>query len=190
MDKEIITLPDIRLRQKSETILEINDEIKAIIGKMKQAALDWEMGRPHELATALAAVQIGILKRIIIIREDFNDQENKNFIALINPEIVKTSGRKESDYEGCLSVPDYYGLVPRAPKIKIKAKDEDGHTIFIKAEGFLARTIQHEIDHTLGVPFIDRIKNDKDAFFKLEANGNLKDIDYDQEIKSSRILWN
>jgi peptide deformylase len=190
MEKLIITLPDRRLRQKSETVLEINDEIKAIIQNMKQAALDWEKNRHHELSTALAAVQIGVMKRIIIVRQDFNDHTNKNFIALINPEIVKASGRLEIDYEGCLSVPDYYGQVPRQPKIKVKAKDETGQTVYVKAEGFLARTLQHEIDHTLGIPFVDRIKNNRDAFYKLESNGELKEVDYEHEIKSSRILWN
>lgn len=185
--KDIITLPNPKLRQKSEDVIKIDDEIKSIIQRMKDAALDWEKNRPHELSTALAAVQIGELKNIIIVREDFDDGENKNFIALINPEIIKQSGKLEKDYEGCLSVPNFYGKVLRYPKIKVKAKTENGETVFIKAEGFLARILQHEIDHTKGIAFVDQIE-DHDDFYKLGQDGELEKVNYEQEVKPSGIL--
>lgn len=181
MEKLIITTPDPRLRQKSEPVLQIDAEIKKIIKKMEQAALDWEKNRPNELSTALAAVQIGEMKRIIVIREDMEDKDSK-FTALINPEVIKATGRKESDFEGCLSVPDFYAKVPRFPKIKVKAKSIDGQTIFVKAEGFIARTLQHEIDHTNGILFVDRVEGQTDAFYKLAANGDLKKVKYDKVI--------
>ena len=93
MEKLIITTPDPRLRQKSEPVLKVDAEIKKIIKKMEQAALDWEKHRPNELSTALAAVQIGEMKRIIVIREDMEDKDSK-FTTLINPEIIKSTGRK------------------------------------------------------------------------------------------------
>lgn len=180
--KDIITLPDPRLRQKSEPVIRIDNEARKCIAAMKQAALDWEENRPNENSAALAAVQIGVMKRIIIIREDFDNKSSKNFIALINPEITQAAGRKSSDFEGCLSVPDFYGKVPRFNKIKIKAKNEEGKTIFLKAEGFLARILQHEIDHTNGITFVDRIKNNKEAFYKLTKDGELRKVDYEAVI--------
>ena len=180
MEKLIITLPDPRLRQKSETVVKIDKDIKDMIATMKQAAIDWEDSRPNELSTALAAVQIGIMKRIVIIRENISDADNKDFVTLINPEIVKATGRKEVDLEGCLSVPDYYGKVARFPKIKVKAKNENGKTVFIKADGFMARTLQHEIDHTNGIAFVDHIKNQPNAFYKLMKSGKLKKVKYSE----------
>lgn len=179
--EEIITLPDPRLRQKSEPILKVDQKIKDLIKRMENAALDWEKNRPNELSTALAAVQIGEPKRLIIIREDMEHKTAK-FVALINPEIINFSGKKELDFEGCLSVPDFYAKVSRSSRIKVKAKNINGETIFIKAEGFIARTLQHEIDHTNGILFTDRVKNQRDAFYKLAPNGDLKKVDYETVI--------
>lgn len=67
--------------------------------------------------------------------------------------------------------------------------NEDGKEIRIKAEGFLARVLQHEIDHTNGIVFIDHIKNKKDAFYKLDSEGELQSLDYEKEIKDNHILW-
>lgn len=185
--KNIITLPDPRLRQKSEPVGEIDEEILAIIEHMKQAALDWEATRPHEVSTALTAVQIGVMKQIIIIREDFSDKKNTNFKVLINPKIVSLGGKVTRDYEGCLSVPDLYGKVARPDRVKIKARDERGETFFIKARGFLSRVLQHEFDHTEGVVFIDRIKDQND-FYRLDDEGELHRIDYETEVKPTGFL--
>lgn len=179
MEKLIITLPDERLRQKSEPVVRIDDGVHRDIATMKQAAIDWENSRPNELSSALAAVQIGIMRQIIIIREEMSDASKQEFIALINPEIIKATGRKETDFEGCLSVPNFYGKVPRFPKVKVKARTEDGQTVFIKAEGFMARTLQHEIDHLNGIPFVDRIKGQTNAFYKLDRSGKLRKVSYD-----------
>ena len=83
-----------------------------------------------------------------------------------------------------------YGLVPRYEKIKVKASDLSGKQIEAEAEGFLARIFQHEIDHLDGVVFIDRIKDDRQAFFKLLPDGELKSLNYDKEISNNRTLWN
>lgn len=187
MKSKIISLPDSRLRQKSETVFKVDKTILDIIKRMKKAAIEWEESRPHELSTALAAIQIGEPKRVVIVREEINNPKNKNFTVLINPEIIKKSGKKTKDLEGCLSVPDFYGQVPRYPKIKLKAKNEQGQTIFIKADGFLARILQHEVDHTNGIPFVDRIKEDHKAFYKLQEDGSLENIDY-EEVRASGIF--
>lgn len=181
---DIITLPHDSLRQKSDRVHVITDETKALIADMRAAALDWEDSRPHEIAVALAAVQINRHERVVIVRGDFDDKDNRNFIVLINPEIVKFEGEEKLDYEGCLSVKDIYGAVPRNTKIRVKALDENGHEVRIKAEDFLARVLQHEIDHTNGICFVDHIQANLDAFYQLTDKGDLEPIPYEQVIEA------
>lgn len=190
MKKEaIITLPNPHLRQKSSKVHIITDETKDLIENMTSASLDWEDSRPHEISAALAAVQIDRLDRVVIVRSDFDDKSAREFTALINPEIVKYEGEMKSDYEGCLSVSKVYGMVPRHTKIRVKALDIDGNEVRFKAEGFLARVIQHEIDHTNGTLFIDHIEDQHDAFYTLDEKGELQPLDYEKHIKNSDILW-
>lgn len=186
---DIITLPNPHLRQKSERVRQIDSDVLKLIEDMTAASLDWETYRPHEISAALAAVQLDKLRRVIIVRSDFDDKESHNFSALINPEIVKYEGNIVSDYEGCLSVKDIYGKVPRHTKIRVKALDIDGNEVRFRAEGFLARVIQHEIDHTHGIVFIDHIKDDTDAFYQLDDKGELEPLDYEEHIKDNPILW-
>lgn len=190
MKKEnIITLPSPHLRHKSAKIHIVTDETRLLIDDMVSAALDWEDSRPHEISAALAAVQIDRLDRVVIVRSDFDDKDVRDFTTLINPEIVKYEGVVTDDYEGCLSVSNIYGKVPRYSKIRIKAIDEDGNEVRFKAEGFLARVIQHEVDHTNGIVFIDHIRDNKDAFYTLDEKGELQPLDYEQHVKENHILW-
>lgn len=186
---DIITLPNPHLREKSTRIRVISDEVTNLIKEMTAAAIDWEDSRPHEISAALAAVQLDHLERVVIVRSDFEDKGVKDFTALINPEIVKYEGTIESDYEGCLSVRDVYGKVPRYTKIRVRALNIDGQEVRFKAEGFLARVIQHEIDHTNGIVFIDHIKEEAESFYTLDDKGELQPLDYDKHIKNSHILW-
>ena len=186
---KIITPPDSRLREKSEKVHQIDDQTRDIIANMRKLSLDWEKDHPYELSAAMAAPQMGINKRIIIIRDDMENKNHATFTALINPEVIKTEGKTISDYEGCLSVPFIYGKVPRASKVKIKAKLEDGTEVRIKAANELARTLLHEIDHLNGVLFIDHIKDKKDAFYKMNDKGDLVPIDYDKEIAGNTELF-
>lgn len=187
--EDIITLPHPDLRQKSQKVTIVTDDTRQLIDEMTSAALDWEDSRPHEISAALAAVQIDRLERVVIVRSDFDNKESREFTTLINPEIVKYEGRLETDYEGCLSVKSVYGKVPRYTKIRIKALDIDGNPIRFKASGFLARVIQHEIDHTNGIVFIDHIREEKDAFYTLNPKGELDPLDYDKDIKDNHELW-
>ena len=186
---KIITTPDERLREKSKKVNQITDEVKDIIAKMTKLSLDWEKTHPYELSAAMAAPQMGINKRIIIVRDDMDTKENNHFTALINPEVIKTEGKMLKDYEGCLSVPEIYGLVERPKKAKIKALLEDGTEVRIKAEDSLARVLLHEIDHLEGILFIDHIKNKKDAFFKMNEKGDLMPLDYEKLIKNNKSLF-
>ena len=185
----VIVTPDPRLRKVSTEVTEIDDEVKEIIEQMIQASLDWEKEHEFELSAALAAPQLGYNRRIIVVREDMNEKKNANFIPLINPVVVKTEGRILRDYEGCLSVPTLYGKVPRPAKARIKAQLEDGTPVNLKVEGFLARTMLHEIDHLDGILFIDHIRDKKDAFYKLNEKGDLVPVDYDECIKDNKDLW-
>lgn len=156
---------------------------------MEAATLDWEKGREHEVGVALAAVQIDQLLRIVVVRSNPDDKKDTSFSALINPEITKYDGAIELDYEGCLSIPDVYGKVPRYSKVRIKAMGPNGKPVKLTAEGFLARVLQHEIDHLNGKVFIDHIKTKRQAFYKLMTDGELKHLDYDKDIKTNKILW-
>ncbi|OYX39729.1 peptide deformylase [Candidatus Saccharibacteria bacterium 32-50-10] len=186
---DIITLPNPHLREKSSRIHVITEDVKKLIDDMTQAALDWEDSRPHEISAALAAIQVDQLYRVVIVRSDFDNKKARDFTALINPEIVKREGVIVTDYEGCLSVQHIYGKIPRHTKIRVKALDIDGNEIRIKAEGFLARVLQHEIDHTNGLVFIDHIRDQKDAFYTLDKKGELQALNYDVDIANNHILW-
>ncbi len=143
------------LRQKSKPVKKLDQEIFLLIEKMKKIVLEKE-------ALGLAAIQVGVPLQIIVCKTE------KDFKVFINPEIIKTSKEKESFIEGCLSLPNYYGEVVRPKTIVIKAINENGEKIKLKAYGLLARVIQHEIDHLNGVLFIDKARK-VGKIFKTES---------------------
>jgi peptide deformylase len=187
--EDIISLPNVHLRVRSKKVGMIDDAVLQLIADMENATLDWEASREHEVGVALAAVQIDQLMRIVVVREDFDDKSNHNFNILINPEITKYEGKITDDFEGCLSIPDIYGKVPRYEKVRVKALNIDSKQIRVTAEGFLARVLQHEIDHTNGIVFIDHIKDQPGAFFKIMSDGHLEPQDYASDIKENAVLW-
>ncbi len=188
--RKLITTPDPRLRQKSARVREIDDDIHALIADMVAASLAWEKQHPYELSAAMAAPQMGENQRVIIVRDDLDDKNNQSFTALINPEVIRTEGKVEKEQEGCLSVPEIYGLVGRPHKAKIKALLEDGSEVRLKVDGFLARTLLHEIDHLNGILFIDHIKDDPTAFYRMSDQGDLVPVtDYEREIKNNKELF-
>ena len=186
---DIVITPDPRLRRKSAKITQIDDEVRRIIDEMVAASIEWENEHEFELSAAMAAPQLGYNRRIIIVREDMGNKDNNHFVALINPEVIKTEGKILYDYEGCLSVPNIYGKVPRPAKARIKAILDDGTEVRLKPTDFLARTILHEIDHLDGILFIDHIKDQKDAFYELNDKGDLIPLDYDKYIKDNKTLF-
>lgn len=171
---DIITLPDERLRQKSRRVGFVSGEIKQLAEDMIAASLDWEASRDHEACAALAAVQIGVLERVVTVRDDMESRgESKgsaSFSVFINPEIVKELGEPEEMWEGCLSVDGIYGHVMRYPKVKVKATNLHGKEVRLTATGFLAQVFQHEIDHTNGIVFVDRVE-DASKLRKIADNG-------------------
>lgn len=186
---DIITLPHADLRQRSQKVGLITPEIIEVVEGMKAATLDWEASREHEVGVALAAVQLDIMYRIVVLRNNFEDKRDQTFAVFINPQITKYEGAIEEDFEGCLSIRDVYGRVPRHSKVRVKALNLEGTEIRVTAEGFLARIFQHEIDHTNGIVFIDHIRESPDAFFRLTDEGKLEPLDYEADIVNNANLW-
>ncbi len=186
---DIIALPNPHLRQKSQRVGVVTEEIIDIVKAMKDATISWDTSRAHEVGVALAAVQIDKLYKIIVVRNDYNNKEDHTFTTFINPKITKLEGVQMIDYEGCLSVPSIYGKVARYSRVKLKAMDLDGKEFRVTAEGFLARIFQHEIDHINGIVFIDHIRDNADAFYELDKNGELQKLDYELKVKNNKQLW-
>jgi len=186
---DIIALPNAHLRERSKKVGMVSPAIKQLVQDMQDATIDWENSREHEVGVALAAVQVDSLLRVIVVRNNFDDKNDHTFTVFINPVITKYEGAIEEDYEGCLSVPDIYGKVPRYSKVRVRALDINGKEFRVNAEGFLARVLQHEIDHTNGTVFIDHIKDVPTAFYRLKDDGHLEELDYDKDVRTNNILW-
>ncbi len=154
---KIHTDKDPILRKKSQQVENINKEIKKLINDM-QSTLRVNRG------VGLAAPQVGILQRIIIleylpINPQYKISEKIPFMVIINPIIYWKSKKNCKIEEGCLSLPDIRDFVERPEMIKIKGQDEKGKKLDFTAKGFKARIIQHEVDHLDGILFIDYLKN-------------------------------
>lgn len=186
---DIISLPNPHLRQKSQRVGIVTDEIKQIVADMEAATINWDESRDHEVGVALAAVQIDRMYKIVVVRNNYDDKKDHTFTTFINPEITKAEGKLVEDFEGCLSVPNIYGKVARYEKVKVKALDINGREFRVTAEGFLARIFQHEIDHTNGIVFIDHIKDNDQAFYELDSDGKLQPLDYTKDVANNSILW-
>lgn len=131
------------LRKKSRPIEAFDEKLKMILEDMAETMY-------HEEGVGLAAPQVGLLKRIVVI------DVGEGLLELINPEIVKAKGEEE-DYEGCLSLPGKRGIVIRPSEVTVKAYDRNGKEFEVKGTGILARALCHEIDHLDGVLYIDKI---------------------------------
>ncbi len=143
--RTIRTEEDEILRKKSKKVDVIDERIKEIVNDMIETLHKYE-------GVGLAAVQVGMLKQIVVIQE----AEDEPIYVIINPEILSQSGTQIVE-EGCLSFPNKFAKIERPEKIKIKALDINGKPFEIKAKGLLAQAISHEIDHLNGEVFIDKI---------------------------------
>jgi peptide deformylase len=157
--RKIVIAPNSILDKPCQKVTEINSEIKGYIKDIKDTLENSEVP-----GAGLAANQVGIDKQICVVRDFYiGEGENETFkeYVLVNP-IIKISSQKQAmDWEGCLSVPDTFGLVKRYKKIRVDALDENGNKVKIDAEGFFARTIQHEVDHLNGIVFTSKIIGSK-----------------------------
>ncbi len=133
------------LRKKSREVDEVTDRIVELLEDMDETM-------HHADGVGLAAPQIGILKRVIVV----NDGSGRGTIKMVNPVILESEGCL-SDMEGCLSVPNRNGLVDRPSDVKVKYLNENGEELVLEAKGFLARIICHETDHLDGILYIDKM---------------------------------
>ena len=156
--RTIIIEPDPILRKKSDAIEKVDDELRKLMDEMLETMYEAP-------GIGLAAVQIGILKRLIVI--DISKEEKKNPIFLINPEIITKSKNKSVYEEGCLSLPGQFAEIEGPAECLIKYLDYQGKQKELKATGLMATCVQHEIDHLNGVLFIDYLsKLKKDMIIK------------------------
>ena len=142
--RQIVQIGDPVLRKKSKVVEKIDEKIIQLLDDMADTMY-------HADGVGLAAPQVGILKRVVVI--DIGD----GLLELINPEIIETSGEQLDD-EGCLSVAGEAGAVRRPYRVKVRAYDRDGNLFEIEGEELLARAFCHEIDHLEGVLFVDKIE--------------------------------
>lgn len=149
---KVITYGNPVLRQVAKPVSKIDERIHRLIHDMTEALAE-------EQGIGLAAPQVGISERIIVIDLSKSGQQTK--MALINPEIVFSSKDSVPYEEGCLSVPDVWGIVYRPSVIRIKAKNTAGKSILLEADEILARVLQHEMDHLNGKLFIDYLSEEE-----------------------------
>jgi peptide deformylase len=147
--RDIIILPDKRLRKVSKPVAKIDEDIRALVADMFETMYDAP-------GIGLAAIQLGIAKRVVTMDLSKKEDEQKPLV-FINPEITWASEEKSQYEEGCLSIPEYYEEVERPAEVKVKYMDLDGKNHEITAKGLFAICLQHEIDHTNGVLFIDHL---------------------------------
>jgi len=142
---KVLRYGDPSLRRTAEPVGDVTPEIRRIIADMTETMYD-------EIGIGLAAPQVGISKRLIVIA----DEEGRGVQALLNPAIVDRGGEMTGE-EGCLSIPGVFAPVTRAAWVKVEARSVDGQPVTINARGLRSRVLQHEIDHLDGVLFIDRV---------------------------------
>lgn len=170
---EILTYPNPVLAQKSKDVEEVTEEIRTLVDDMIETMYDAD-------GVGLAAPQIGILKRIIVLDcsarydEDGNEIDEREPFAIINPVITKKEGKIIWE-EGCLSVPEYSEEVERAAEVTVTGLDPDGEPIEIEADGLFSVCLQHEIDHLDGILFVDRLSRLKGSMIKKKLKKRAKD---------------
>jgi peptide deformylase len=150
--RPILVLPDPQLRQRCSPVAKVDDRVRALMDDMLETMYDAP-------GIGLAAIQIGVLERVVVIdiakRQDETASADPMFF--VNPEIVWASDELSVYEEGCLSIPEFYEEVERPAKVRVKYLDRDGKACEIEADDLLATCLQHEIDHLNGVLFIDHI---------------------------------
>lgn len=156
--RRIYTSEEQVLRQKAKKVKKIDPSIQNLIDDMIETMTDAP-------GVGLAAPQVGVSLRVIVvgIPEDEDDPQGGTQLQLINPEILKGDGEQIGE-EGCLSIPGYVGIVKRKMNVTVKGLNRKGKDVKVKANGYLARVLQHEIDHVDGVLFTDRLESPAHLF--------------------------
>jgi peptide deformylase len=147
--RKVRVLGDPVLREEAEEVVAYDEGLRSLVRDMFETMY-------HEEGIGLAATQIGVPQRVIVLdlrREDHDDEP----IALVNPRLTWKSTETAKQTEGCLSIPGLEEIVERPAKVRIEAHDPEGEPIEMEADDLLARALQHEVDHLDGILFIDRV---------------------------------
>jgi peptide deformylase len=166
--RKILTEPDPSLRQKSLDVSVVNDETRKLMDDMLETMYDAP-------GIGLAAIQVGIPKRIIVI--DLSKEEEKRPLYFINPKVILKSNNNATYEEGCLSVPGQFAEIDRPDRCHVNYLDYNGEKQELKAEGLLATCIQHEMDHLEGILFIDYLSKLKKSFIVKKLSKNKKSLE-------------
>lgn len=147
--RNILTKEEPTLYKKCRPVTEFNSRLHQLLDDMKETL-------SQENGVGLAAPQVGVLRRAVIVLEtNVPEGEEEYMIELVNPEIIEASG-EQFGAEGCLSVPEEYGMVRRPMHVKVRAQDRNGDTFEVEGEGLTARCFCHEIDHLEGIIFTSK----------------------------------
>lgn len=160
--KEILTYPDTRLKTVCTPVATLDDDVQSLI----QDLIDTMVAAGHSVG--VAAPQIGDCRRVVVVdvsHSKLGKENNHGLMIMVNPEILEREGC-ETMREGCMSVPDFTGNVTRAQNILVQFLDREGRDQAIRAEGFEAVAIQHELDHLDGMLFLDRVSNLKTDIYR------------------------
>lgn len=147
---KVLTEPDPRLHRKAQPVAQVDGEIRQLMDDMVETM-------HAEDGVGLAAIQVGVEKRVVVINVDSTADDPGTTYKMANPEIIWIAENKVDSQEGCLSVPDVWAPVKRATKVRVTYLDENNQSQQLEAEGLLAYCIQHEIDHLNGVLFIEHL---------------------------------
>lgn len=148
--RKIVYMGDPVLRREAEPVERFDEELQALVSDMFETMY-------HAEGVGLAAPQVGISKRILVVDVRDEEDEARGRFALVNPEIVTASSEKDKGPEGCLSIPGLEEVVERPWAVQVRGQDPTGQEVVIDAEALLSRALQHEIDHLDGVLFLDRV---------------------------------
>ena len=149
MVREIVLMGDPVLRTPGEEVEVFDEELQDLVRDMFETMY-------HAEGVGLAAPQIGLSKRVLVV--DLRKEEQpESRVALVNPRLVWSSPETEKEYEGCLSIPGLEELVERPSSVRIEGRDPKGNEVVVEADEYFARALQHEIDHLDGVLFLDRV---------------------------------
>ncbi len=163
--REICTWPNPVLTKKCAPVKGVDDEVRALMDDMVETMY-------AEKGVGLAAPQVGVSKRVIVIDPGAREGEESNLIVLANPVIISAEGEDVAE-EGCLSLPDFTTNVPRAEMVVVRGMDREGEEFEYEASGLLARIFQHEIDHLDGVLLLQKASPLKREFYKKRVKKSL-----------------
>lgn len=148
--REIRILGDPVLREPAQEVVDLHEDVKVLVNDMLETMY-------HAEGIGLAAPQVGISTRVIVVDLRGADEDTVGLVALVNPRVVESSRKKDRAPEGCLSIPGMEEVVERPSSVTVEGLDPDGEPVSMAVSGLLARALQHEIDHLDGVLFIDRV---------------------------------